>query len=680
MKLIAVKIALATAISMLSSSTIADDNLPSTKEGNSIYQASFFDQYTPQNAMSMISRIPGFSFDSGSNARGFGGSAGNVLIDGARPTSKSDGLRGALERIPASQVLRIEILRGGAGSSEAAGHEIVANVIKKAIETSGTWGANLIYSPNDEIQPQIEASIAIKLGEWDSLFDMEIAAEPEYRTITRDNFNANNKTSHAQETLASLEKVLAINGEGSRPLGGGKLTLNTAFRRSHWHSDKSIGTYNANRNQSLEPDNYGELIQDEDILKAELGIDWVKEFGDWKFRAIALTSTLDLRYKHDDTTTFKNTTNTEHSQFSEDSVEKEHIARITYAKISEALFKPEFGVEIANNSLNTQLSLIENNEPQTLEGADVIEELRGEIFANFTYQLHSGLTLEGGLTAESSEIKVSGDIAQSQTFNFIKPRLSVNYSIDENSSFTFVANHIVEQLDFNDFAASTNSSEDRTTSGNTGLKPEQASTLSAVYDWRFSDRGNLNIESVYEFRKDIHEQVFLPSGNQGLGNAGDAELWYVKTNLSLPVDPIIENGLLDVYYSYKGSEFYDPIINDNRVIYNYIPHYLKIDFRQDVLNYNFSWGLQFKKSFEKTRFYVDEVQINEGNNYLSKLFVETTRFWGIKTRLEVKDINVALFTKSRFFYQNDRSGTFEGKEITYRERAPEVELSFSSSF
>lgn len=63
---------------------------------NNVYLASFFNKYTPQNAYEMIDRLPGFSFDSGSNARGFGANAGNVLIDGARPTSKSGGLSGAL--------------------------------------------------------------------------------------------------------------------------------------------------------------------------------------------------------------------------------------------------------------------------------------------------------------------------------------------------------------------------------------------------------------------------------------------------------------------------------------------------------------------------------------------------------------------------------------------------------
>ena len=69
----------------------------------------------------MVERLPGFTFDEGSSDRGFGANAGNVLIDGARPTAKSGGLSAALKRIPADQVEKIEIIRGGVGGGEAAG-------------------------------------------------------------------------------------------------------------------------------------------------------------------------------------------------------------------------------------------------------------------------------------------------------------------------------------------------------------------------------------------------------------------------------------------------------------------------------------------------------------------------------------------------------------------------------
>ncbi|MCU0890524.1 MAG: TonB-dependent receptor plug domain-containing protein [Sandarakinorhabdus sp.] len=63
----------------------------------------------------MLARLPGFTFDPGEAVRGFGGAAGNVLVDGQRPSAKSDTLESQLRRIPASSVDKIEIIRGGAG-------------------------------------------------------------------------------------------------------------------------------------------------------------------------------------------------------------------------------------------------------------------------------------------------------------------------------------------------------------------------------------------------------------------------------------------------------------------------------------------------------------------------------------------------------------------------------------
>ncbi|MEM6545145.1 MAG: Plug domain-containing protein, partial [Pseudomonadota bacterium] len=73
-----------------------------------IYDRAFFDRFNPQTASDLIDRLPGFTLDAGAESlRGFGGAAGNVLIDGERPTSKSGGIEEALRRTPANQVERI---------------------------------------------------------------------------------------------------------------------------------------------------------------------------------------------------------------------------------------------------------------------------------------------------------------------------------------------------------------------------------------------------------------------------------------------------------------------------------------------------------------------------------------------------------------------------------------------
>src|SRR5688572_9293344 len=70
------------------------------------YDPPFFADFRPDSAAEMVLRLPGFSLDSGASVRGFAGAAGNVLIDGQRPTTKQDSVENQLRRIPSSQVDR----------------------------------------------------------------------------------------------------------------------------------------------------------------------------------------------------------------------------------------------------------------------------------------------------------------------------------------------------------------------------------------------------------------------------------------------------------------------------------------------------------------------------------------------------------------------------------------------
>src|SRR5579862_10072810 len=84
------------------------------QNGVSVYEPAFFADARPNTAYDMISRLPGFSFTDVGSARGFAGTAGNVLINGQRPTSKSESLQSILTRIAARTVERIDLIRGGA--------------------------------------------------------------------------------------------------------------------------------------------------------------------------------------------------------------------------------------------------------------------------------------------------------------------------------------------------------------------------------------------------------------------------------------------------------------------------------------------------------------------------------------------------------------------------------------
>ena len=84
---------------------------PDSTSSEQVYQPDYFDQFTPQTASDMVQVIPGFNIrGGGNNQRGFGEASLNILINGRRPSSKSSGANAILSRIPASNVIRIEIL------------------------------------------------------------------------------------------------------------------------------------------------------------------------------------------------------------------------------------------------------------------------------------------------------------------------------------------------------------------------------------------------------------------------------------------------------------------------------------------------------------------------------------------------------------------------------------------
>jgi hypothetical protein len=64
-------------------------------------------------------------------SRGFEGAVGNILINNNRPASKNDAGSDVLERTPADQVDRIELIRGGAPGIDMQGYAVVVNVILK---------------------------------------------------------------------------------------------------------------------------------------------------------------------------------------------------------------------------------------------------------------------------------------------------------------------------------------------------------------------------------------------------------------------------------------------------------------------------------------------------------------------------------------------------------------------
>ena len=129
------------------------------------YSAAFFDKYQPDTALDMVNQVPGFQLNDGSSTRGFGAAAGNILIDGRRPTAKQDKPSATLNRIPVGLVDRIELIQGQVRGIDLVGQSSIVNVIlKDDVPAAVYW--ELLARQNFNIPPVTNIGSVSLTDKW----------------------------------------------------------------------------------------------------------------------------------------------------------------------------------------------------------------------------------------------------------------------------------------------------------------------------------------------------------------------------------------------------------------------------------------------------------------------------------------------------------------------------------
>ena len=130
----------ALALALMSTTAWAQDD--NTSEAQRSFDAAYFEQFAPQNAFDMVQRVPGFQTRGGNNNRGLGQGGANVLLNGQQIVGKGGDPFDQIGRIPASNVVRIEILDATSLDIPGLTGQVV-NVVAKANDgISGSWEWN----------------------------------------------------------------------------------------------------------------------------------------------------------------------------------------------------------------------------------------------------------------------------------------------------------------------------------------------------------------------------------------------------------------------------------------------------------------------------------------------------------------------------------------------------------
>lgn len=113
------------------------------QQGVIVFTPADFAASRPNTAVDLLNRLPGFTLDTGETVRGFAGAAGNVLVDGQRPTIKTESLTDYLARITIGQIERVELAR----AAEVLGVPLLDHIVIGADRHASMFEQGLLERP-----------------------------------------------------------------------------------------------------------------------------------------------------------------------------------------------------------------------------------------------------------------------------------------------------------------------------------------------------------------------------------------------------------------------------------------------------------------------------------------------------------------------------------------------------
>ncbi|MFQ5562005.1 MAG: TonB-dependent receptor plug domain-containing protein [Parvularculaceae bacterium] len=667
--------------------TCADVSVTSCVVGDTVlYAPAFFTQYNPVTALDMVRRVPGFSIDAGDNVRGFGGAAGNVLIDGQRPSTKSADIFQTLSRISASDVERIELIRGGTGGLDVGGQAVVVNVVLKsgaAAGASAPWEFTLLKRrPNGWLRPVAEISYNGRAGRTKYTIGanahgiaLRFGGDEEItRFFDDDELRRRDGVFKAQGggVNLKLERALA-NGDTARfNFEGGIVRFREDFTETRFLAtggpDVALFTFPLENIEFEIGADYEHAITDNFGVKliALYGL----EFEDFESGFEFLPASGDP----------------DKSLFISDQTEGETIGRTEFDWKGWSKHTIQFGGEIARNFIDSEADLLVDDgmgglTAVAIDGANTrVSELRGEAFVNDSWALASKLKLDIGFALELSRIAQSGDNANSRFFSYPKPSVTLTYTPAEKTQWRFSAERKVNQLSFGQFVSSVNFDDEDVDFGNPELQPQRTWAFDVAYERRFGKIGVVEVIGFFNYIQDVEDLLPIGGVVEVPGNIGDGKIYGGTLKLTAPLDWLgLKNARVESSFTQRDSVVTDPVTGLDRTISFRPDRFYEVEFRQDFSRAKISWGWDVSDATNEFGFGLDEVSRFFATTEFNA-FVETTAIKGVKVRFEVRDISNVENGRDRTIFDGSRAlGLPLFREIRGNKNGGAYRLTFSGA-
>ena len=670
------------------------------EQGVVSYPAAYFSRYRPNSALDMLEQLPGFRLAISGELRGYGTDPGNVLIDGRRPSSKRVTVPSILDRIPASQVERIELIRGPVRDIELLGEPEVANVILRTDVPAAVRWIITAYQ-NSDMDPMPWFSNISLSDHWRNI-DYNAGLDM-FRVVYSDTNDENILDGSGNLTERRFERGNAKEFEGNFDLSASTWIGETLLT---WGSQIGIQEGSDVFVSRRTPLTSGEATQNElfdgvsDEFQYEVGLSVERKL------ARELTGNLLVFFSKED----ENSTSTQRSIDPSGTQTAEKLKDVNQIE-KEGIIRTEFewsGLTRHTIRLNLEgtYNLVANTEVETedtgtgpvtviVPGASTtLKEYRGDFLLKDTWELGE-FELDYGLGAEVSKLTQTGDPDVERDLSYLKPHAELSYTPDETHRLRFRLAREVAQLIFEDFISASLFADEDLALGNPNLRPETTWISELGYEQRFGKESVVKVTLFHHWISDVQDLIPITLTEEAPGNLGDGRRWGVEFEGTVQLDWIgLQNARLDINARWQDSTVVDPITGEERVLTatvladnssrsifdNDNEYVLVVDYRQDFEAARVAWGWDVTFEAELPVFKVNELDVRNKDGDLN-FFVETTRWFGLKIRLEFNNVLDKTVARERNIYTVERDlSPLLRRQLQDRTDGREIGLSLSGSF
>ena len=592
-----------------------------------VYDAAYFAQFAPRSAYDIVQHVPGFQLDlgagqNGADVRGFAGTAGNVVINGARPSTKSEALDTTLQRIPAQRVVRVELGSGDLYGSDYAGKSQVLNVVLSnagGLDANVTVGGVRRYS--GFVQKNISANALIRKGPSSFNLSAGTGYNRQYEEGT------DTLVDTASGTLVEFRRKHNVYAN-KNPFIAAAYALehgaNDAYRVNLRWQPNRFDLEQRNRVSPFDgPQHDDSLFQHYKDPVFELGGDVTRPLAGGAIKLVGLATRrkrhdFDQYIQRDGLIDAGGVTNGGFDQLI-DARRNETIGRLSWTRANLLGLSFEAGAEAAYNTLDDHVELNAIDEdgdriPIELSIADAtVKEKRGEVYVNLGKALSPKLRVDGGVNYEYSNLKVRGDAIADRTLRFLKPNLTFDWKPGGGWHTQLSVKRTVAQLDFYDFISVGDLSTKRINGGNADLEPQRTWEFRATVDHALFGDGLFKLDLGHDLVSKLQDRILICDeidhpGDPNFcadapGNLGTGKRYFASLTLDAPLAMLWKGLRAKLTGTIQRTRVEDPISGEKRSWSGFFPDWQwDLTVRRDSgpLSYGFEVFDQKRTTFFRT--------------------------------------------------------------------------------